>query len=130
MGLFDRFRSAAQAADGGINNADTAEQDALRLIGEGNALEAQGRIDEAMQRYLDAIRLAPQLARAHLNHGNALLAKGDLKGALDAYRTAIGHKPDYAGAWYNMGNALLGSGQLNDAVASYRKDRKSTRLNS
>src|SRR5574340_155957 len=121
MGLFDRFRSAAPAPDEGKNKADTSEQDALRLIGEGNALEAQGRIDEAMQHYLGAIRLAPQLARAHLNHGNALLAKGDLKGALDAYRTAIGHKPDYAGAWYNMGNALLGSGQLNDAVASYRK---------
>jgi FkbM family methyltransferase len=74
-----------------------------------------------MQRYLSAIRLAPNPARAHLNHGNILLAKGDLKGALDAFRTAIKHNPDYAGAYYNMGNALLGNGQIDEAVANYRR---------
>src|SRR5574340_1595107 len=104
MGILDRFRSAAPAAGGGNASAGNAEQDALRLIGEGNALEAQGRIDDAMLRYLEAIRLAPQLARAHLTHGNALLATGALEGALDAYRTALRRKPDYAGAWYNIGN--------------------------
>ena len=121
MGIFDRFRSAGQAAERDKNKADTSEQDATRLIEEGHVLEAQGRVDEAMRRYLDAIRLAPKLARAHLNHGNALLAKGDLNGALDAFSTAIQHKPDYAGAYYNMGNAQLNYGKYNDAVASYRR---------
>jgi Tfp pilus assembly protein PilF len=121
MGIFDRFRSAGQAAGHGKNTADTSEQDATRLIDEGHALEAEGRLDEAMQRYLNAIRLAPNPARAHLNHGNVLLLKGDLKGALDAFRAAIKHKPDYAGAYYNMGNALLGNGQFDEAVASYRR---------
>ncbi|MDO8264226.1 MAG: tetratricopeptide repeat protein [Gallionella sp.] len=121
MGIFDRFRSAGQTADAGNNKADTHEQDALRLIDAGQAHEANGRIDEATQCYLDAIRLAPNLARAHLNHGNALLAKGNLNGALDAFRTAIKHKPDYAGAYYNIGNAQLGYGQYNDAVSSYLK---------
>ncbi|MDO8264225.1 MAG: tetratricopeptide repeat protein [Gallionella sp.] len=121
MGILDRFRSAGQTADAGNNKADTHEQDALRLIDAGHAHEANGRIDEAMQCYLDAIRLAPSLARAHLNHGNILLAKGDLKGALAAFRTAIEHKPDYAGAYYNMGNALLGNGQTDEAVSSYHK---------
>jgi tetratricopeptide (TPR) repeat protein len=93
----------------------------LRLIDEGHVLEAQGRLDEAMQRYQDAIRLAPHPARAHLNLGNVLLAKGDLPGALDAFRTAIKHKPDYAGAYYNIGNALLGNGQFDEAAANYRR---------
>jgi Tfp pilus assembly protein PilF len=122
MGIFDRFRSTGQALAGGSGSkADTSEQDALRLIDEGHILEAEGRIEEAMQRYLNAIRLAPNPARAHLNHGNILLAKGDLKGALDAFRTAIKHKPDYAGAYYNIGNALLGNGQFDEAVANYRR---------
>jgi len=90
------------------------------LIDEGHALEAEGRFDEAMQRYLDAIRLAPNPAHAHLNRGNILLLQGDLPGALDAFRTAIKHKPDYAGAYYNIGNALLGNKQLGEAVANYR----------
>jgi protein O-GlcNAc transferase len=122
MGLFDRFRSGGQAAaDNGANEMGTPEQDATRLIEEGHALEAEGRLDEAVLRYLEAIRLAPNPARAHLNHGNVLLLKGDLQGALDAFRTAIKHKPDYAGAYYNIGNALLGNKQPDEAVASYRQ---------
>ena len=122
MGIFDRFRSAGQTtADSNASKVNTSEQEALRLIDEGHVLEAQGRLDEAMQCYQDAIRLAPNPARAHLNLGNALLAKGDLPGALDAFRTAIRHKPDYAGAYYNIGNALLGNGQFDEAAASYRR---------
>ncbi len=118
MSLFDRFRSGAPA-----NGSATArsEQDATRLIEQGQALEAQGKLDEAMQCYLEAIRLAPDPARAHLNHGNVLLLKGDLQGALAAFRAAIEHKPDYAGAYYNIGNALLNDGRLDEAVASYRR---------
>ena len=122
MGLFDRFRSTGPApADGSGNKVATSEQDALRLIDEGHVLEAEGRLDEAMQRYLDAIRLAPNPARAHLNRGNVLLLKGDLQGALNAFSTAIKHKPDYAGAYYNIGNALLGNKQLDEAVTNYRR---------
>jgi len=119
MGLFDRFRSAAPSrTDDG--KPDTAEQDATRLIDRGHALEAQGKLDEAMQCYLDAIRLAPNPARGHLNRGNVLLLQGDLDGALKAFHTALEHQPDYAGAYYNIGNALLGNRQLDEAVASYR----------
>lgn len=121
MGLFDRFRSTGHAvADDRGRKVGATEQAALHLIDEGHVLEADGRIDEAMQCYLDAIRLAPNPARAYLNLGNILLLKGDLPGALEAFRTAIKHKPDYAGAYYNMGNALLGNGQLDEAAASYR----------
>ena len=121
MGLFDRLRSAGQAVADNNGKVDTSEQDALRLIDEGHALEAEGRLDEAMQRYLDAIRLAPNPARAHLNLGNVLLLKGDLQGALNAFTTALKHKPDYAGAYYNIGNALLGNKQLDEAVTNYRR---------
>jgi protein O-GlcNAc transferase len=121
MEIFDRFLSTGQTADDNKSKADTADQDATRLIDEGHVLEAEGRLDEAMERYLDAIRLAPNPARAHLNHGNILLLKGDLKNALDAFRTAIKHNPEYAGAYYNIGNALLGDGQFDEAVANYRR---------
>ena len=122
MGIFDRFRSAGQTVpDGNASNPDRSEQDAARLIEEGHTLEAEARLDDAMQRYMEAIRLAPNPARAHLNCGNILLLKGDLNGALGAFRTAIKHKPDYAGAYYNIGNALLGNGQFDEAAANYRR---------
>jgi hypothetical protein len=69
MSLFDRFRSAGRVRAGGSERpADASEDDALRLIDEGNAIEQQGRLAEAMQRYEAAIRLAlqsnPQLRAA------------------------------------------------------------------
>ena len=48
---------------------------ALAMIDEGNALEEQGRIAEAMARYDAAVQADPQCARAHLNRGNILLAR-------------------------------------------------------
>ena len=119
MGIFNRFRPAGQTVVMSGSKRDISEQDATCLIDEGHILEAENRLDEAMQCYLNAIRLAPNSARAHLNHGNVLLLKGDLPNALNAFRTAIKYKPDYAGAYYNIGNALMGNGQFEDAAASY-----------
>jgi protein O-GlcNAc transferase len=119
MGIFDRLRSAAPPP-GGDARPDASGQDATRLIDEGHALEAQDRLDEAMQCYLAAIRIAPNPARGHLNRGNVLLLQRNLSGALDAFRTALEYQPDYAGAYYNIGNALLGNRQFDEAVASYR----------
>jgi len=121
MGIFDRFRPTGKAADDVNNKVGTPERDALRLIEEGHAHEANDRTDDAMQCYLEAIRIAPKLARAHLNHGNALVAKGDLKGALDAFKTAIKLKPDYAEVHCALGVALEKLGQPDDAVASYKR---------
>src|SRR5450755_1935747 len=121
MGSLERFRSAGRAvANGSTNKADTFEQDALRLIDEGNAIEQQGRMEEAMQRYEAAVRLAPTLARAHLNRGNILAEMGDTEGAVDAYATALVHDPDYAAAHYNLGNAYVKAGRRAAALAAYR----------
>jgi len=119
MRIFDRLRSAGQAADS-ASQSDSSAQEATRLIEAGHALEAGGKLDEAMRNYQEAVRLAPNPARAHLNRGNVLLLKGDLQGALDAFRTALEHQPDYAGAYYNIGNALLGNGRFDEAAQNYR----------
>ena len=118
MGIFDRFRNTAPFRPGDAK-PDSSAEDATRLIEQGHTLEGQGRLDEAMQCYLDAIRIAPNPARAHLNRGNVLLLQGDLNGALEAFRTALDHQPDYAGAHYNIGNALLGNRQFDAAVTSF-----------
>jgi Flp pilus assembly protein TadD len=42
----------------------------------GNALRAQGKTDEAIAEFREAIRLKPDHASAHTNLGNALDAQG------------------------------------------------------
>jgi 3-isopropylmalate/(R)-2-methylmalate dehydratase large subunit len=80
----------------------------MRLIDEGNVIEDNGRLAEALHRYEEAICLAPTLARAHLNRGNILLAIGNTEGALAAFATALVHNPGYPAAHYNIGNAHQG----------------------
>ena len=101
--------------------AEASDENSMRMIDEGNALESAGKFDEAMQCYEAASRLTPNLARAHLNRGNIYLMKGDTDGAVDAYRTAILKDPDYSSAHFNLGNAYLQSGDQNQAQAAYEK---------
>ena len=122
MGFFDRFRSASKTtASSHPVGAEASDENSMRMIDEGNALESAGKIDEAMQCYETASRLTPNLARAHLNRGNIYLMKGDTDGAVDAYRTAILKDPDYSSAHFNLGNAYLQSGDPKQAQTAYEK---------
>jgi len=122
MSLFERFWPDARVrARKGKRGDDVAEQKAMQLIDEGNVCEEEGRIADARQRYEAAIRLAPHLARAHLNLGNIRMLIGDLEGAKDAYTDALALNPDYAAAHYNLGNAYARSGRGETAVAAYHK---------
>jgi predicted O-linked N-acetylglucosamine transferase (SPINDLY family) len=81
----------------------------------------QGRLNEAIAAYRQAIGIKPDYAEAYSNLGNALKDQGKLEEAIAAYRQAIGIKPDYAEAHFNLGNALRDQGKLNEAVAAYRQ---------
>ncbi len=85
----------------------------------GSALQALGRLNEALAAYDAAIGLEPDMAELHANRGNALQALGRPCEALAAYDTAIRIKPDYAGAHYNRGNALKNLGRPGEALAAY-----------
>jgi protein O-GlcNAc transferase len=116
MGLFDRFTRRADAPP-----PAPAARDPQQLIAAGNAIEDQGRVQEALLLYDEAVALAPTLARAHLNRGNALMALGEFNTASDAYQAALVHDPAHAGAHYNLGNAYARRKRWEDACASYQR---------
>jgi predicted O-linked N-acetylglucosamine transferase (SPINDLY family) len=116
MGLFDIFRFPKI----GVERISTSMQrDALDLIQQGNTLEGEGHIEQALRCYEAAIERMPNLARAHLNRGNALVMAGNSTGALAAYETALMHDPAYAAAHYNSGNVLVKLGQREAALSTY-----------
>ena len=94
---------------------------AIALIDEGNALQEQGRIAEAMERYDAAVRADPRCARAHLNRGNVLLADARLDEARSAYELAMACDPKYAAPHFNMGNLNSRAGQYAAAVSNYQR---------
>lgn len=94
---------------------------AVALIEEGNALQEQGRVAEAMDRYDAAVRADPRCARAHLNRGNVLLAGARLDEARSAYQLAIDCDPHYAAAHFNLGNLNTRAGDLAAAARNYQQ---------
>jgi tetratricopeptide (TPR) repeat protein/2-polyprenyl-3-methyl-5-hydroxy-6-metoxy-1,4-benzoquinol methylase len=109
-------------ATAGADNGPPASSGnpAIAMIDEGNALEEQGRIPEAMARYDAALLADPQCARAHLNRGNILLAGARFDEARSAYQLAIACDPHYAAAQYNLGNLNSRAGKFALALRNYR----------
>jgi tetratricopeptide (TPR) repeat protein/2-polyprenyl-3-methyl-5-hydroxy-6-metoxy-1,4-benzoquinol methylase len=94
---------------------------AFAMIDEGNALQEQGRIPEAMARYEAAIDIDPKCARAHLNRGNILLAQAKFDEARSAYQLAIVCDPRYAAAHFNFGNLNYKTGEFELALRNYQE---------
>ena len=87
----------------------------------GQALAAQGRFDEAISDYREAIRLRSGYSEAHNDLGVALAAQGRLGEAVPEYREAIRLKAGYVDPHDNLGNALTAQGRLEEAVSHYRE---------
>ncbi len=87
----------------------------------GSALEADGRIEEAVAQYEEALRLNPDYTETHNNLGNVLSGLPGRSGdAIAEFQAALRLKPDSAAVHFNLGNLWLRTpGRLNDAIAEY-----------
>lgn len=83
-------------------------------------LARQGKAEEAIGCYREALRLRPAYPEAHNNLGNALAKRGRLEDAIDSYREAVRLRPDDSKALCNLGNALRESGKLDEAEDAHR----------
>ena len=83
------------------------------------SLRTRAKLEEALRCYDAAIRMAPDLVRAHMNRGNVLLAFGNIEGALQAYATAIAKDRGYALAHYNMGMTYARAGRHGEARVAF-----------
>jgi tetratricopeptide (TPR) repeat protein len=77
----------------------------------GAALWREGRLEEAMARWKEAIAIAPGYAEAHNNLGVALAATGRLDDATAEYMEALRLRPDYVDAHVNLAALLRRQGR-------------------
>lgn len=87
----------------------------------GNALRAEGRHDEAITSYRQALEHKPRMAVIHNNLGNALKDDGRLDEAVAAYRDALRFDPGYAAGANNLGSALRTLKRDEDALACFHQ---------
>ena len=86
----------------------------------GVALVSQGKVDNGIRCYREAIRLLPDYALAHYNWGNALAEQGKTEEALEHYRAALQAKAVPAQLHFRMGLALARTGKTAEAISQYR----------
>jgi predicted O-linked N-acetylglucosamine transferase (SPINDLY family) len=76
----------------------------------------QGRLDDAIAAYQQALARSPGHAAAHYNLGNAYLAKGQPGPAADCFRRAVDSDPEHARALAALGQVLQTLARVEDAV--------------
>lgn len=86
----------------------------------GLAYYKMGRIEEAKNEYLQAVRLGRDYWEAHNNLGVVYRDQGKISDALTEFMTAIRQKPDYAIAHYNLGVLYEKTGLWEKAAEEYR----------
>jgi tetratricopeptide (TPR) repeat protein len=84
-----------------------------------SALNARGRIDEAIAEYQTAIRIQPAVI-AYTSLGAAYQAKGLINEAIEQYRLALRLQPGDADAHTYLAIAYAESGDLNNAIEHFR----------
>ena len=87
----------------------------------GATLRQQGKVQEAMEQYEQALRLDPDYAEAHNDLGSALMGQGKVQEAIGHYEQALQIKPDSIEAHNNLGIALMGQGRLREAMEQYEQ---------
>ena len=94
---------------------------AITALNLGTELQAEGRLDEAVEQYRQVLALTPDDALAHSNLGTALAAQGRLDEAIGHYERALALAPGDADAHSNLGNALLSLDRDGEGIASLRR---------
>ena len=86
-----------------------------------NQLKQEGKLEEAIASYHQAIELNPNFYLSHHNLGETLAKLDRWEEAVTCYDRAIQLNPNSVWSYYNLGEALAKLCRWEDAIASYRR---------
>ena len=85
----------------------------------GQSLSAQGKYDEAISHYSEALLIKPDGDKIHFARGAAFSKMGNINEAIADYREALLINPVNARARNNLGNAMITKGNFEEAHAHF-----------
>jgi tetratricopeptide (TPR) repeat protein len=91
------------------------------LLDQANRLSRAERWDQAVQLYLQALRVDPSNATIQNNLGYAEAMLGNLPEAVEAFMQAVKLEPKYAACRYNLGNVYLKLNKVDPAIEQLSK---------
>ncbi|MEG5045380.1 TIGR04372 family glycosyltransferase [Microcoleus sp. B4-C1] len=86
-----------------------------------NQLKQEGKLEEAIASYRQAIEENPNFYLSHHNLGETLAKLGRWEQAVTSYDRAIQLNPNSVWSYYNLGEALAKLCRWDEAIASYRR---------
>jgi predicted O-linked N-acetylglucosamine transferase (SPINDLY family) len=87
----------------------------------GVACQFQGKLDEAMASYEQALRLRPDFAQVHSNLGLIHANRAHWKEAIASYTRALELEPGFADACNNLGIAFIKQGMRAEAATAFQR---------
>lgn len=93
----------------------------LAHINLGFALNAQGKNEEALEHFTQAVRINPHCPEAYYNRGTMYGEMNRYDLAMEDFKKAILLKPDYVDAHYNMGTLYAKRGHYLRAIEKYNE---------
>jgi len=100
-------------------DAHMVYHDDLVLVNLGAALLAEGRVDEAMEKFQSALKMNPYRLQTYINMGIALGGKGRLDEAIEYLQYAVRIDPSDAEAHNNLGWAYSEKGMIDEAIIQF-----------
>lgn len=93
----------------------------LVLFMQGTSLVKKGELERAEELFLQAEKLAPNLAHIHNNRGHVYLKRGQLDKAETKFKRAIQLSPHYSPPYANLANLYIVRQQYDQALNACKK---------
>jgi Flp pilus assembly protein TadD len=98
---------------------DTTTDNYLAHTVLGYALAGDGRLDEGIAHYREALLIQPNFAETHNNLGIALAREGRIGEGISEFQIAVKLAPEAAVTHYDLGFALAQQGRTQEAIVHY-----------
>jgi tetratricopeptide (TPR) repeat protein len=121
LAVAEDFEKYGYAEDAEHHRRHSGPEIATLYYNQGLALAQEGRTEEAVARFREAVRIRPDYARAHHNLGAALASRGQPQEAVGHLRRAVSLDPENADAHYTLGVLLVSRGEFDESLQSFRE---------
>lgn len=98
-----------------------ASEKTLDLINQGSALMAQGKYENALEKFQAAQKDSPKYVECYINLGNVYSCLEQYDAALDSFKKGLMLDKNESSIYFDIGNIMYLKGEITEAIKYYNK---------